>query len=161
MANKEDVEAEAAFDDFLKLYPSDPKVADALFLKGTLLSRQVLPPGRDQQKTRDAIQAFTQFAEKAPGSPLAAQVSEKIRSLRDRLALHEAAVVKNFLSRKLYDSAEARARRAVAAYPDVPAARALQSLLAESLERQGKKDEALAVRKAVPEPIAGQGGKKR
>lgn len=161
MANKEDVEAEAAFDDFLKLYPSDPKAADALFLKGTLLSRQVLPPGRDQQKTRDAIQAFTQFAEKAPDSPLAAQVSEKIRSLRDRLALHEAAVVKSFLSRKLYDSAETRARRAVAEYPDVPAAPVLLSLLAESLERQGKKDEALAVRETVPAHPRGQGEGKR
>lgn len=161
MANKEEAEAEAAFDDFLRLYPSDPKVPDALFRKGILLSGQVLPPGRDQQKTRDAIRAFTQFSEKAPGSPLAAQAAEKVRALRDRLALHEAAVVKSFLSRKLYDSAEARARRAISAYPDVPAAPALLSLLAESLERQGKTDEAGAFRKTLSEKSPGQGGGKR
>ena len=161
MANKDEIEAEVAFDDFLRLYPADPKIPDALFLKATLLSRQVLPPGRDQGKTLEAIKAYTLFLEREPGTPRTQEASGKIRELRNRLALHEATVVNHFLSRKRHDSAEARARRAVAAYPDVPAAPTLLSLLAQALEKQGKRDEAETIRKTVAEKYSEHGGKKR
>jgi outer membrane protein assembly factor BamD len=160
-ANKDEAEAEVAFDDFLRLYPADPKVPDALFMKGTLLSRQSLPPGRDQGKTLEAIKAYTLFLEREPASPRAQQASGKIRDLRNRLALHEANVVDHFLTRKRFDSAEARARRAVAEYPDVPAAPRLLSLLAQSLEKQGKREEAETFRKTLAEKYPEHGGKKR
>ena len=161
MAHKDEIEAEVAFDDFLRLYPADPKIPDALFLKGTLLSRQVLPPGRDQGKTLEAIKAYTLFLEREPASPRAKEASGKIRELRNRLALHEANVVSHFLSRKRFDSAEARARRAVAAYPDVPASPTLLSLLAQALEKQGKRAEAETFRKTLAEKYPEHGGKKR
>jgi outer membrane protein assembly factor BamD len=161
MANKEEIEAEVAFDDFLRLYPADPKIPDALFLKGTLLSRQALPPGRDQGKTLEAIKAYTLFLEREPGSPRGREASGKILELRNRLALHEAAVVNHYIKRKQYDSAEARSRRAVAAYPDVPAAPTLLSLLARTLEKQGKKEEAETFRKTLAEKHPEDGGKKR
>ncbi len=161
MANKEEIEAEVAFDDFLRLYPADPKVPDALLLKGDLLSRQVLQPERDQGKTREAIKAYTLFLEREPGTPRARETSGKIRDLRNRLALHEAAVATHYLKRKHYDSAEARARRAVAAYPDVPAVPTILSLLAQALEKQGKRDEAETIRKTLAEKYPEHGGKKR
>jgi outer membrane protein assembly factor BamD len=161
MANKEEIEAEVAFDDFLRLYPADPKIPDALFLKATLLSRQVLPPGRDQGKTLEAIKAYTLFLEREPASPRSLEASGKLRELRNRLALHEATVVKHYLGRKRYDSAEARARRAVAAYPDVTAAPTLLSLLGKALEKQGKRDEAETIRKTLAEKYPEHGGKKR
>ena len=160
MANKEEIEAEVAFDDFLRLYPADPKIPDALFLKGTLLSRQVLSPGRDQGKTLEAIKAYTLFLEREPDSPRAREATGKIRELRNRLALHEATVVNSYLSRKLYPGAETRARRAVATYPDVPAAPTLLALLAQALAKQGKKDDAEVVRKTLAENYPDAGGKK-
>jgi outer membrane protein assembly factor BamD len=161
MANKEEAEAEVAFDDFLRLYPADPKVPDALFMKGNLLSRQVLAPDRDQGKTREAIKAYTLFLEREKDSPRADEASGRIRELRNRLARHEAAVVKHFLTRKKYDSAEARARRGVAAYPDVPATPELLSMLVQALEKQGKKGEAETFRKTLAEKSAGHAEKKR
>ena len=161
MANKDELEAEVAFDDFLRLYPADPQVPDALFLKGALLSRQALPPGRDQGKTLEAIKAYTLFLEREPGSQRAKEASGKIRELRNRLALHEETVVNHFLTRKRYDSAEARARRAVASFPDVPAAPMLLSLLAQALEKQGKRDEAVTIRKTLAEKYPEHGRKKR
>ena len=157
MANKDEIEAEVAFDDFLRLYPADPKVPDALLMKGDLFYRQVLAPGRDQGKTREAIKTYALFLEREPGTPRAREVSGKILELRNRLALHEAAVVQHFLNRKLYESAEARARSAVATYPDVPASTTLLALLVQSLEKQGKKDDAEISRKMLAEnyPDAG------
>ena len=161
MANKEEIEAEVAFDDFLRLYPADPKVPDALLMKGDLLSRQALPPGRDQGKTREAIKAYTLFLEREPGTPRAREVSGKILELRNRLALHEATVVQHYITRKQYESAEARSRRAVATYPDVPVAPTLYTLLVRSLEKQGKKDDAEIARKALAENYPDGGGKKQ
>jgi outer membrane protein assembly factor BamD len=130
-------------------------------MKGDLLSRQVLSPGRDQGKTREAIKAYTLFLEREPGTPRAREISGKLLALRNRLALHEANVVKHFLSRKKYDSAEARARWAVAAYPDVPVATTLLTLLVQALDKQGKKDEAETFRKTLAEKFTEHGGKKR
>ena len=161
MANKDEIEAEVAFDDFLRLYPADPKIPDALIMKGDLLSRQVLLPGRDQAKTREAIKAYTLFLEREPGTPRAREVSGKIFVLRNRLALHEANVVKYFLARKMYDSAEARARWAVAAYQDVPAGATLLTLLVQALEKQGKGAEAVTFRKTLAEKPTEHGGKKQ
>jgi outer membrane assembly lipoprotein YfiO len=161
MANKEAIEAEVAFDDFLRLYPADPKVPDALYMKGDLLSRQALAPGRDQGKTREAIKAYTLFLEREPGTPRAQEASRKILDLRNRLALHEATVVQHFLTRKQYESAEARARRAVATYPDVPTAPTLLALLAKALEKEGKKEDAAEVRKSLAENYPGAEGKKQ
>jgi outer membrane protein assembly factor BamD len=161
MANKEEAEAEVAFDDFLRLYPADPQVPDALFMKGNLLFRQVLAPERDQGKTREAIKAYTLFLEREKDTPRAGEASGRIRELRNRLARHEAAVVKHFLTRKKYDSAEARARRGVATYPDVPATPELLSMLVQALEKQGKKGEAETFRKTLAEKTAGSAEKKR
>jgi len=161
MSGKEETEAEVAFDDFLRLYPADPKVPDALLMKGDLLSRQVLSPGRDQGKTREAIKAYTLFLEKEPGTPRAREISGKISALRNRLAQHESNVVKFFLTRKMYDSAEARARSAVAAYSDVPVARTLLTQLVQALEKGGKKAEAETFRKTLAEKYPEPEGKKR
>jgi outer membrane assembly lipoprotein YfiO len=161
MAAKEDIEAEVAFDDFLRLYPADPKIPDALFMKGDLLSRQVLAPGRDQGKTRDAIKAYTLFLEKESGTPRAREVSGKILELRNRLAVHEANTVQFYLTRKKYESAEARARSAIATYPDVPATPLLLSQLVQALEKQGFKEDAAAVKISLAEKYPDSAGKKQ
>jgi outer membrane protein assembly factor BamD len=127
------VEAEAAFDDFLRLFPSDDNVAYALFRKGDLLSRDAADPGRDQAKTVEAIKAFDAFLRKEPAGPRAVQARERIVALRGRLAEHELLVVRHYMKRKLFDAAALRAKRAAAEYPDTPAARLLTSLQAEAL----------------------------
>jgi outer membrane assembly lipoprotein YfiO len=161
MADGSDTEAEVAFDDFLRLYPADARAPDALYLKGELLARQVLSPERDQTKTREAIRAYTRFLEREPSSPRSADAARKVRDLRNRLARHEVVVVSNYMSRKLYESAEARARRAIAEFPDVPDTPVLMSLLVEAMEREGKKDSAAEARKVLAEKFPGSEGKKR
>ncbi|MEW6720039.1 MAG: outer membrane protein assembly factor BamD [Thermodesulfobacteriota bacterium] len=161
MANKEKIEAEVAFDDYLRLYPGDSRVPDALFLKGDLLFGQILAPGRSQDRTREAIESYRKFLEKEPGTERSATAAARIRELRGRLALHEKLVVVHYLKRKLYLSAELRAQRAVAEYPDTAAAPGLYSLLAEAMEKQGKKEEASRVLRTLEEKYPQHGGGKR
>lgn len=160
MNAKEDLEAEVAFDDFLRLYPADDNVPYALYRKGELLARQAADPGRDQTKTAEAIKALTLSREKSPSGPYAARAAARIVELRNRLAEHEKRVVVHYLGRKRYESAEARARRALSEYPETAAAPSMMSFLAEALEKQGKKDEAAQLRKTIAEKFPSQGKKK-
>jgi outer membrane assembly lipoprotein YfiO len=155
------IEAETAFDDFLRLYPSDDNVPYALFRKGELLSRDAVDPGRDQSKTGESIRAFELFLQKEPVGPRAAQAHDRIRSLRARLAEHELLIVRHYLKRKLPESAAVRAKRAAADYPDTPAVPVLLSLQADALDRLGKTSESAAVRATLANRFPGfTGGKK-
>ena len=161
MENKDNVEAEVGYDDFLRLYPANDNVPYALFRKGELLFRQTSKPGRDQTKTIEAIRTYRLLLEKSPSGPHAGTAARRITELRNRLADKEVAVVSHYLTRKKYDSAEARARRAVGDYPDTTSLPSLMSLMAEALDRQGKKEEAAEVRKSLREKFPGEGDKKR
>ncbi len=160
MDAKEDLEAEVAFDDFLRLYPADDNVPYALYRKGELLARQAADPGRDQNKTAEAIKALTLSREKSPSGPYAAKAASRIAELRNRLAEHEKRVVAHYIGRKNYVSAEARARRALSEYPETAVAPFLMSSLAEALEKQGKKEEGAQIRKTLAEKFPSQGKKK-
>lgn len=161
MENKDNLEAEIAYDDFLRLYPAHGKVPYALFRKGELLYRQVAKPGRDQTKTIEAIRAYKRVLEQDPSGPYAKDAANRITELRNRLAENEAVVVSNYLSRKKYESAEARGRRAMSEYADTASLPTLMSLLAKALEKEGKKEEAAEVRKNLQEKFGEPGGKKR
>jgi len=160
-AEKEYAEAESAFDDFLRLYPASDRVPYALFRKGEILMRQAAPAGRDQSKTREALETFARLVRDHPGSPHAAPARERIAALRARLADHEETVVRHYLGRRRFESAELRARRALSDYPDAPAAPRLMAHLAAALEAQGKKDEATAVRRDLSARFPDFGAKKR
>lgn len=159
MESKDYAEAEVAFDDFLRLYPADDNVAYALSRKGDLLFRQIGDPRRDQTRTRDAIRTYTRLLEKSPSGPYAASASARVAELRNRLAQHETEVVKHYLTRKQFSSAETRSKRAIAEFPETRALPSLLSLLAESLAREGKPAEAAEVRKSLSEKFPGYGAK--
>ncbi len=161
MAHDDDIEAEAAFDDFLRLYPASDNVPYALFRKGELLTRQVRDPGRDQTKTQEAVKTFEQLREKDPAGPYAARAAERIRELRARLAAHEERIVSHYIKRRQFDSAEARVRKALAEYPDTKETPRLMSLLAQVLERQGRTEDAAAVRRSLDEKFPESGVKTR
>jgi outer membrane assembly lipoprotein YfiO len=161
MENGDNAEAEVAFDDFLRLYPANDNVPYALSRKGELLYRHVLDPRRDQTKTREAIRTYALLQKKSPSGPYAASASAHIAELRNRLARHEAQVVTHYLARKEYSSAEARARRAIAEYPDTGTLPSLLALLAESLEGEKKPTDAAEVRKSLSEKFPDFGAKKQ
>jgi outer membrane assembly lipoprotein YfiO len=159
--NKDNLESEVAYDDFIRLYPANDNVPYALFQKGELFSRQVSKPGRDQTKTHEAIRIYKLLLEKDPAGPYAETATRRVKELRNRLAEHEVYVVTHYLTRRKPDSAEARAKRALSDYPDTTSVPTLMSLLAEALADEGKKEEAATVSKNLREKYLGPGVKKR
>lgn len=75
----------------------------------------------------------------------------KAPSVRNRLAQHEIKKITRYLGRRNYESAEACARRAITEYPDTSALPSLLSLLAKTLEEEGKKEEAEQIRRRLAE----------
>ena len=142
MKIKKNMEAEVAFDDFMRLYPADPKVTDALLLKGDLLHQQIRSPGRSQDKTRESIETYKLFLEREKDTPRTEEAISKIRKLRNHLFLHEETIVSHLLSSKKYESAELRAKRVLEEYPDVTQTVKMQSMLGKALKKQGKNDDA-------------------
>lgn len=157
----DDIEAETAYTDFVKMYPADNNVPYALFRKGELLFRGASSPLRDQSKTLEAVKAYGDLLGRDPAGPYASRAKERVVTLRGRLAAHEGAVAAHYLKRKNWESAEARSRWAAGEYKDTGEAPALLTLLAEALERQGRREEAAAVRKEIAGVYPGYGtGKK-
>ncbi|MCL2103361.1 MAG: outer membrane protein assembly factor BamD, partial [Syntrophorhabdaceae bacterium] len=136
-------EAEAAFDDFLRLYPAHPKVPDALFLKSELLRRQILLPGRAQEKTRESITTYKRFLEKEQDTPRAETAVSRIKELNNHLLLHEEAIISHLISTRKYDSAMLRAKRVLEEFPEAAQSDKFQSMLALAVKKQTKKDEAV------------------
>ncbi len=161
MEDGDNVEAEVAYDDFMRLYPASDNVSYALFQKGELFSSQASKPGRDQGKTLEAIRTYKLILEKYPSAPYAETATRRVGELRNRLAEHEVYVVTHYLARNKTDSAEARAKRALSDYPDTTSVPTLMSLLAEALAREGKKEESAAVSQNLREKYLGPGEKKR
>lgn len=161
MGNGDDVEAEVAYDDFMRLYPANDNVPYALYRKGELLDGETGKPSRDQTKTREAIKTYKLYLEKSPSGPYAKTAAKRIVELRNLLAEHEVVVVTHYLSRDKPDSAEARARRALADYPDTTSVSALMTLLVEALEEQGKGEEAAEFRKRLQEKTPRSGENKQ
>jgi len=160
MGDGDNVEAEVAYDDFIRLYPASDNVPYAIFRKGELLFRQVSKPSRDQGKTHEAIRTYRLFLERNPSGPNAETAVKRVGELRNLLAEHEVSVVTHYLARRKADSAEARARRALSDYPDTTSVPTLMSLLAEALAREGKKEESAEVSKNLREKYLGPGEKK-
>lgn len=159
MEDRNYVEAEVAYDAFLRLYPASDNAAYALFRKAELLRRQVRKPNRGQGKTVEALRTYERLRETHPSSRYVAPAGKRITELRGRLAAHEAIVVTHYLSSHRYASAEFRARRALSEYSDTASAPRLMSLLAKALERQGKRKEAAEVRTSLREKFRdGRGG---
>jgi|688.fasta_scaffold205721_3 outer membrane protein assembly factor BamD len=67
-------------------YPSSEFVREAMFKAAQCYEKIALPADRDQENTRKAIQAYTDFQALFVRDSLSLEASKRIRELRDRLA---------------------------------------------------------------------------
>lgn len=67
-------------------YPSSEYVRESMFKAAQCYEKIALPADRDQENTRKAIQAYTDFQALFVRDSLSLEASKRIRELRDRLA---------------------------------------------------------------------------
>ncbi len=127
----EDTEAcVSAADRFIKLYPQNPHVDYAYYLKGLAnyirgkgFIERFLPIDTAQRDPASALQAFQDFAELArlfPDSEYAEDAQQRMIYLRNLLAEHEINVANYYMRRGAFIAAINRAKYVIEKYPRTP-----------------------------------------
>jgi len=122
--------AMSACDRFIRLYPQNPHVDYAYYLKGLVnfnrgrgLTERFLPidsSQRDQSSAMTSFQSFSELVAKYPQSEYAEDARKRMVFLRNRLAAHEVHVANYYMTRGAYVAAANRARYVVETYPRTP-----------------------------------------
>ncbi len=101
---------------YLDLYPSDEDAAYAQYLIGLTYYDNIADVGRDQNQTRQALQALTEVTRRYPGSDYAREAQLKIDLTRDHLAGKEMQIGRYYLKRGHYLAAVNRFRIVIEEY---------------------------------------------
>ena len=135
-------------------FPQSPLQPDALFLLARCDDVTSRPPANDQTETLRAIDRYRQFLDTYPEHAKASEARQRLAALRERLA------EKRFRNGRLY----AKLHQNVAAsfylegvlseYAETRWAGDAALLLAEIYVRQGKRDEAIATLRRIPQDLA-------
>lgn len=120
----------SACDRFVRLYPQNPHVDYAFYLRGLVnfgrgrgLTERFLPLDTSQRDTGSAYRAFRDFSELAkryPDSEYVPDANKRMVYLRNLLAQHEVHVANYYMTRGAYVAAANRARFVVETYPRTP-----------------------------------------
>ncbi|MDB6096032.1 MAG: outer membrane protein assembly factor BamD [Francisellaceae bacterium] len=127
----EGIEALAAADRFIRLYPNHPEIDYVYYLKGLVHFDQNmsfmfkhLPLDRslrDPAEALEGIQAFDEFLQRFPNSQYVKEAKSKIHSFRNQLANHELSIAEYYLKRKAYLAAINRSNNIVMHYSNTEA----------------------------------------
>jgi outer membrane protein assembly factor BamD len=140
----------AAADRFIKLYPQNPFVDYAYYLKGIVnynrsvgfLDRYIPtdPSQRDPGSALDSFQDFGELVRRFPDSKYAADAHQRMLYLRNNLAKHEVNVARYYVKRGAYLAAIERANYVVEHYQRTSAVKSALQVMIDAYERLGKND---------------------
>ncbi|WP_328985603.1 outer membrane protein assembly factor BamD [Thiorhodovibrio winogradskyi] len=138
----------AAADRFIKLYPQNPFVDYAYYLKGIVnYNRSVgfidrfIPTDASQRDPGSALDAFQDFSELVrlfPDSKYSADARQRMLYLRNNLAKNEVHVARYYMKRGAYLAAANRAQYVVERYQRTSAVEDALELLVEAYRRLGE-----------------------
>lgn len=147
----------AAADRYMRLHPSDPHVAYALYLKGLVnynrgigFLERFIPTDSSQRDPGSARNAFTDFAKlakKYPNSEYAPDARQRMVALRNNLAKYEIHVARYYVKRKAYLAAAKRSNYVLEKYQRTTAIPEALEILILSYEELGMDDLAADARR--------------
>jgi outer membrane protein assembly factor BamD len=105
-----------AADRYMATYPSSEQMPYVLYLKGNAYFAQIRDITRDQELSRNAIDAYTLIVSNYPKSPYADDAREKMRVGVDQLAGQEMSVGRYYLGNGNYLAAIGRFQNVVEKY---------------------------------------------
>ncbi|EIC22258.1 outer membrane protein assembly factor BamD [Thiorhodovibrio frisius] len=139
----------AAADRFIKLYPQNPFVDYAYYLKGIVnYNRSVgfidrfIPTDASQRDPGSALDAFQDFSELVrlfPNSKYAVDARQRMLYLRNNLAKNEVNVARYYMKRGAYVAAANRAQYVVERYQRTSAVESALEVLVQAYRALGEK----------------------
>lgn len=147
--------AEREFTVVLREYAASEWADDALFATAEIYAAQMRPSQLDQTATFQAIEKVREFLRRFPESDRVPEAQALLLEVRSRLARKEYENGRLYL--RLGDGLAARTYflSVVNEYHDTPWSAAAQFGIAESYEKEGRRDEAIAAYRAVVEGWSG------
>ena len=112
-------EAEAAYEEFVRLHPQNDAVPYALYKLGMVYHGQMQTPDRDPTPAQKAQKTFKRLIEDFPKDEYAAKARPRLTEAQQNLAGHDLFVGKFYFRTKRYQAAAGRLRRVITQYPDV------------------------------------------
>jgi outer membrane protein assembly factor BamD len=112
-------EAEAAYEEFVRLHPQNDAVPYALYRLGMVYHSQMQTPDRDPTPAQKAAKTFVRLLEDFPKDEYAAKAMPRLTEAQQNLAGHDLFVGKFYYRTKRYRAAAGRLRRVITQYPDV------------------------------------------
>lgn len=148
----------SATDRFIRLYPQNPHVDYAYYLRGLVnfnrdksFTDRILPTDSTQRDVSSAYAAFQNFSEllrKYPDTHYAEDAAKRMVYLRNVLAQNEIHVAQYYMRRNAFIAAANRARYVIENYPKTPAvpeALAIMARAYKALEMYDLSEDALRV----------------
>lgn len=119
------IEARDAYQNFVKLHPTYPRVDYAAFRAALTHYKEIpsdfflLPPSeeKDQTEVKNAVRAMNDFVRQYPKSELVAEAKEIINQARTRLARHELYVAGFYAKREKWRAVANRLETVATQYP--------------------------------------------
>ena len=152
-------EAIAAADRFIKLYPQNPYVDYAYYLKGIVnYNRSVgfidrfIPTDQSQRDPGSALDAFEDFGElvrRFPDSRYAADARQRMLYLRSNLAKNEVHVARYYMKRGAYLAAANRAQYVIERFQRTSAVEEALEVLIDAYDQLGKEQLAADARRVL------------
>lgn len=142
--HEEPESALVAADRFIKLYPNNPHVDYAYYLKGLINFNEELgvfgetfQPSmseRDPQSPRESFEAFKDLITRFPNSKYTPDAKLRMQYLINALARHEIRVSSYYLRRGAYVAAVNRANNVLIEFPQTPATRDALQIMVQSYD---------------------------
>lgn len=147
---REPASAIAACDRFIKLYPNNPNVDYAYYLKGLVSFNEDLGliakftsqdmTDRDPQAMRESFDALRDLVTRLPDSRYSPDAVKRMQYLVDSLANSEVKVAEYYYRRRAYVAAVNRAQYALQNFPQAPALERAFAVLSKSYAAMGMTD---------------------
>jgi outer membrane protein assembly factor BamD len=118
-SDKEYVEAESAYSDFVSLHPVNENVPYAIYQSGMCHYNQIEDIDRDQTETIKAKKEWEKLIARYPESKFSAVAEKLIRECKQKLAEHEFYVGRFYLKQKKYQAALSRFEKVTRDYANV------------------------------------------
>ncbi len=146
--------ASGQFDRLLRDFPASLYEADARFLLARCDDLQSHGAMLDQTETERAIGRYREFLESHPDHPRAAEARARVAALRDRLAEKRFKNGRLYTRLRQYEAADRYLLHVIATYPDSKWSASAGLLLAETLLKRDRREQALATLRGIPPGLA-------
>lgn len=135
--------ASSEYREFISLYPYSPSAAYAQYQIAMTYFEKANKPGRDQTKTRQALEEFKQVVTKYPLSEEAELANEKIMECEERLAEHSLNIAVHYYKRSGYKAVISRLTEILTRYPNFSKMDQVYFYLADAYFQSGQTEQSI------------------